>query len=336
VMVSAPVMVMLYDRAFVSGSLREAWRRHWRLYVALAGSWILLGYLMFFAGSVRDALSNIQAKGISWWGYLATEPGVIVHYLRLSVWPQPLCLDYGWPFATTWTSILPPAIVVVGLLAAAAWGLKKNLAWGFLGAWFFLILAPTSSFFPTDSPRYEHRMYLPLAAVIILGVMGVRALVRRQSVVVFAVVAITFGFLTMLRNEDYRSAIAFWDDAVMKRPGNYGAHNNLGVALQEAGRMDEAIQQLQEAVRLRPGSDVLHYNLGNALFHGGHFEAAVGQYEEALRIKPEFAEAHYSLGVTLARTGRAGEAVGQYEEALRINPDYVEARKALAGLQAGR
>jgi len=336
VMVSAPLMVLLYDRAFVAGTLREAWRRRWKLYLALAGSWIVLGYLMFFTGSVRDALANAQVKGIGWWAYWVTEPGVILHYLRLCVWPQPLCLDYGWPIATTWASILPPALVVLFLLGMSVWGLKKNSAWGFLGAWFFLILAPTSSFFPTDSPRYEHRMYLSLAAVIIFGVIGIRALARRQSMVIFAVVAIGFGSLTVLRNEDYRSAVAFWDDAVAKRPENYGAHNNFGIALQDAGRIEEAIHQLEEAVRLQPGSEVLHYNLGNALFHGGRFEEAIDQYDDALQLKPEFAEAHYSMGVTLARTRRTAEAVRHYEEALRINPDYAEARRALAQLRTNQ
>ncbi len=97
VMVSVPLMVLLYDRTFVSGSLREVWRQRWPLYLALASTWILLGYLMFFTGSFGNAVINAKENGIAWWKYLLTEPGVILYYLRLAAWPYPLCFDYyGW------------------------------------------------------------------------------------------------------------------------------------------------------------------------------------------------------------------------------------------------
>ena len=204
VMASAPLLVMLYDRAFVSGLFREAWRRRCTLYLALAGTWILLGCLVFFTERFSFALANARVLGITWWAYLLTEPGVILHYLRLAVWPHPLCFDYyGWPFARTWMSILPPSLVMAILLGATAWAWKANSAWGILGAWFFLILAPSSSFIPTDSPAYEHRMYLPLAAVVVPAVMGIYTRLGRRSLVVFLVVAVGLGFLTARRNEDY-------------------------------------------------------------------------------------------------------------------------------------
>ena len=188
VMASAPLMVMLFDRTFVSGSLREAWRRRWPWYVALASTWILLGYLLFFTGSFGNALVNAQLRGDSRWAYLLAEPGVMIHYLRLSVWPYPLCFDYfGWPMARTWTGMLLPSLMIAILTAAAVWAWKTNSPWGFLGAWFFLILAPSSSLVPTDSPAYEHRMYLSLAAVVVAGriasVKGVNALLFTNRIV---------------------------------------------------------------------------------------------------------------------------------------------------------
>ena len=91
---------------------------------------------------------------------------MILHYLRLAFWPGGLCLDYGWPVARTAGEIVPGAIVVGGLLAATVWALVRRPMWGFLGAWFFLMLAPTSSILPIEDLAFEHRMYLPLAAVV--------------------------------------------------------------------------------------------------------------------------------------------------------------------------
>ncbi|HUI05922.1 MAG TPA: hypothetical protein VL486_02840, partial [Verrucomicrobiae bacterium] len=181
VMVTAPVMVMLYDRAFVSNSFREAWRRRWPVYLALASTWILLGVLEVCAGVLAYASMAAQPEyPIRWWEYLATQPGVILYYLRLSVWPSPLSLNHPWSVAWTWTSTLLPTAVVLALLGALVWAWRRKpaptpasgLVWGFVGAWFFLILVPSSSIIPLHDVIYEHRMYLSLAAVVSVVVMG--------------------------------------------------------------------------------------------------------------------------------------------------------------------
>ncbi len=358
VMVSAPLMVLLYDRTFLSGSLREAWRRRWRLYLALASTWIVLGCLL--PVSFRNAARNADIYHVVWWRYLLTEPGVILHYLKLSVWPQPLSFDYiGWPIAKTWISILPSVVVMAILLVATGWALKTTSAWGFVGAWFFLILAPSSSFIPADSPAYEHRMYLPLAAVVALVVMGIHALAGRRTVAVAAVLAVGLGVLTMQRNQDYRSEFAIWLDTVNKRPNNprahynlgvismqahrvgesighyeqvlrlkpdyVEAHNNLGIALQQLGRVQEAIEQYEQALRLEPDDALAQYNLGVAFSQVGRFEEAIRHYEQALRLTPDDASAHNKLGGCLSRLGKVHEAMAQWEQALRIKPNYAEA-----------
>ena len=331
VMASAPVVVMLYDRAFVSGSLREAWRRRWRLYVALSSTWILLGFLELFTASFLKAFAIRRLQGASRWAYLLTEPGVLLHYLRLAVWPHPLCFDYyGWPLAGSWLSVLPPTLAMAVLLGAIARACKANSTWGFLGAWFFLILAPSSSFLPTDSPAYEHRMYLPLAAVVVLGVLGIHALVGRRTVAVVVVLVIGLGVLTWRRNQDYRSDLAIWLDTVNKRPNNPRAHDCLADALTKLGRAQEAVEQWEQMLRIHPDYANTHYNLGMILVRLGRVEEGIGHYEQVLRSKPDDVETHYYLGNALMRLGRAGEAIKHYEQALRIKPDYAEAHNYLA------
>jgi len=371
VMVSAPLIVLLYDRAFVSGSFREAWRRRWPLYLGLLATWVVLRYSQ--AGTPGDVWTNTQSKDVRWWAYLLTEPGVILHYLRLSVWPQPLCFDYyGWPIARTWMSNLPSVVVLAILLAASAWAWQANSPWGFASAWFFLILAPSSSIIPLDSPAFEHRMYLPLAAVVAVVVVGLFSLAGRRSMAVFVATAIGFVFLTARRNEDYRSELAIWQDTVVKRPNNPRAHssvgiaigrlgrfpeaiehfeqalrlkpdyadadNNLGTALLQEGKVEEAIKHFEQALRIGPNDAHVHFNLGVALEEAGKREEAIEQYQQALRIDPEFAQAHDNLGNALFETGRLEEAVDQFQQALRINPDYADAHNNLGGalLRLGR
>ncbi len=102
----------------------------------------------------------------------------VARYLRLSLWPHPLVFEYG-TFWVTPAQAVPYALAVAALAAATLWALARRPALGFLGFWFFGILAPTSLVPGTTQMIVEHRMYLPLAAVIALGVAGLEALVRR-------------------------------------------------------------------------------------------------------------------------------------------------------------
>ena len=54
VMVTAPVVVFLYDRTFVAGSFAEVWRRRRAVHVSLAATWLLLAALVIGSGGQRD------------------------------------------------------------------------------------------------------------------------------------------------------------------------------------------------------------------------------------------------------------------------------------------
>jgi len=321
-MATAPVMVILYDRAFLSDSFRQAWRRRWPLYLAFIGTWMLLGVVLVSAGNFATTAKNARHAGITSWEYLATEPGVILHYLRLTAWPAPLRLICEWPIARTWTRILPPAIVVVVLLVAVVWAWRKHPAWGFVGAWFFLILTPTSTVVPLTDVLAEHRMYLSLAAVVSMVVIGLYSLAGRHSFAVIAALAIGLGFLTWRRNQDY----------------HVDPHSSLGFALEKAGRNQEAIERFEQALRVTPDDAWLQYNYGVALLDLARPQEAIPHFEQALRVKPDLAAAHNDLGLALARVGRVQEAIGHYEQALRIKPDFAEPYNNLGNalFQAGK
>jgi tetratricopeptide (TPR) repeat protein len=354
VMVTAPLLVLLYDRTFLAGSFAEAWRRRWGLYLGLAATWGLLACLVFSTGLIVRQ-SELGAPDA--WSYARSQPGVILHYLRLSVWPSGLCMSHAWPVAVTLGEILPGMIVVGLVLGATLWGLARRKAWGFLGAWFLLILAPTSSVLPLGQLAFEHRMYLSLAAVAVLAVVGGYAswdrLLARPAgqggqspfspgmalgktgfwaapLAVLAAVVAALGWATVARNSDYRSLLALWQDAVDKCPDNPVAHYNLATVLDGADDTGEAIEHYREALRLKPDYLKARNNLGAALAMVGQTSEAIEQYQEALRLKPDNAEAHNNLGLVLLRTGRADPAMEHYRQALRLKPDYAEAHNNLA------
>ncbi len=346
VMATAPVIVLLYDRTFLAGSFREALRRRTGLYLALAATWSVIAWSLISTG-FHDGTTGFAVRKFTWWSYLLTQPGVLVHYLRLVFWPSGLCLDYGWPAARTAGEIVFPAIFGAGLFGLTVWALVKRSAWGFLGAWFFIVLAPTSSFVPILDAAFEHRMYLPLAAVAVGlaagGYLASRRLIRTPSPALPIVggsltifTCVVLGILTFQRNVDYSSDLLIWEDTVAKAPRNERAQSNLGAALALRGLFDEALVCYRKALEIKPDFAEAHYNLGVALARRGQVDEAIAHYRQVLKIKPDFADAHNNLGNALADRGQVDEAVAYYRKALEIKPDFAGAHNNLGMALAGR
>ena len=332
VMVSAPVIVWLYDRTFVAGSFAEAWRRRRGYYVALASTSLLLAWLMVGTGA-RGGTAGF-GLGVAWGKYALTQCGAIWHYLRLSVWPAPLVFDYGGAVVVkNFSEVWPQATGMAALVTGTLWALWWRPRLGFLGAWFLAILAPTSSVVPLADTIFEHRMYLPLAAVIVPVMLGLHVWRARWGLAATILLAAALAAVTVRRNDDYRSELALWRDTVAKRPGNVRAHYTLGTALFADGRTEEAIAEYRAALALKPESAPAHNDLGNALTRTGRAAEAVPHYEAALRVAPT-AEAHSNLGNALVRLRRGAEARAHYELALRLQPDLAEAHNNLGNLLA--
>ena len=341
VMVTAPIAVVLFDGILLFPSFKEALRARWKFYTALAFTWSIL-VLTFIASPVNET-AGFAVKSISSLDYLASEFGVVAYYLRLSVWPAGLVIDYGWPRATTFGAVIPYAALVLALAGTTVWLLIRRRPAGILGAWFFLILSITSSVVPFSDLAFEHRMYLPLAAVVtslVIGgyVLGDRLLgrltiarERRTKIgrlLVFAIVAAVVSsaaWAVLRRNIDYQNSLTLWRDAVRKRPHNARAYSNLGRVYIARGNSEAALRCFEKACENDPGSWVAHSNLGELLVKRGQLEAGKNHLYQALRLRPSFEYAHFNLGQVLAREGKLDEAVSHFSQAISADPGHAQA-----------
>lgn len=337
VMVTAPLLVLLYDRTFIAGGFRAAWQQRRGYHAALGSTWLLLGWLVVSSGGARGGAAG-AASGITPWTYALTQCEAIAHYLKLALWPAPLVLDYGTRVVTDPLQVLPQALLVLALVGGTLVALIRRPVWGFFGAWFLVILAPSSSVLPLVTQTIaEHRMYLSLAAVVVGVVLVAFRWLGRGALMAGLLFAALGGAMTVMRNLDYRSALAIWADTAAKVPGNARAHSNLGLALGAEGRADESMAEWREAIRLQATIPFAHYNLGLALSRLNRDAEAMTQFEEELRLQPEYAPAWCERGLALYQLGRREEAVAAYERALRFKPEYPDALErmgiALASLR---
>ena len=337
VMVTAPLMVLFFDRTFFAGTFRAAWRRRRGFYVALAGTWLLLGWLIAQTGGNRGGSVGFGVS-VGWWDYWLTQFKAIGRYLWLSFWPHPLAFEYGSFWIHKFGEIAVEVVVVSGLLAATIIALRRRSAAGFIGAWFFGILAPTSLAPGTTQMIVEHRMYLPLAAVIALVVGAAHtwcAAQRRAPLAWLAgAVALALVLLTMRRNADYRSDIALWTDTIAKRPDNPLAHFMLAGAQERAGDVATALASYERTLELKPDFSIGHENFGELLLRQGRRAEAMTHFESALRVQPDYADAHANLGIACLDEGRVAEAIAHLERAVQLTPASASARYNLGNALA--
>lgn len=328
-----PLLVPLVDVSFFASSWRDAWAKRRKLYGSLAACELLLA--LFFAIGPDSASIGFDT-GITAWQYLLTEAGVLLHYLKLAVWPHPLCLAYDWTPVQAWTEAIVPGIAVLVLLAATVALLFKRPTWGFFGALFFLLLGPTSSFVPIATELVaERRMYLASLAVMAPALGGLLLLVQwsvRQwpirvsagwcFALPLAILLAPLVWQTRARVADFRDELTIWSVTVAQCPDNPVSQNNLAAALSESGHFTEAIEHCRQALLLHPNpmESEAHNNLGAAWFSLGDLAVARREFELALKIDPGNAKAHSNLALELVTEGRFAEAEEQSRRSLELDP----------------
>lgn len=330
VMVTAPLLVLAYDWVFLSKSWKGLLRERGKLYLGLMGTWIIL--LMVTIGSPEDyqGTAGFSLPGVNSLVYLATQARAITQYVKLSFWPRPLQLSYGWPPVGVNVESLMLLCGVFGVALASLFAALKRSAIGFLGVWFFGVLAPTSSFFVIADVIFEHRMYLPLAAVIIAVVLAAHAFFHRRNTkgrlagylcCAWMVPAVILGGMTARRNEEYRQAVPLWKAIVDRQPMNARAHGNLGYTYELQGRLDDALSQYAQVLTLTPHDPVAHSNLGTVLAKQGRLEEAADQFQEAVHLDPNYASAHFSLGLVRVMRNEPDLAVSHLAAGLWLDPE---------------
>jgi Flp pilus assembly protein TadD len=238
IVISAPIAVMLYDRAFRLPSWRALWTadrgRRW-FYGALAAACVI-PFLVVSVGA-RGSTAGL-ASPMKWYVYLFSQCWAVPHYLRLAVWPHGLTIDYG-------EQAIGGARAVAGAMVLAALAVGTLVAWtrvprwgwlAFLGSLFFMVLAPSSSVVPIPTEiAAERRIYLALIVVAVLVVVAAEALRRRaagritvrQLAYGFGLLATVLAVLTGVRSRTYMSSEALWRGVVRNVPDNLRGYVNL-------------------------------------------------------------------------------------------------------------
>jgi serine/threonine-protein kinase len=132
--------------------------------------------------------------------------------------------------------------------------------------------------------------------------------------------ALTNLGLALYEAGQVEEAIAACRQATVLEPKNFKAHNNLGMALAAQGKVAEAITEHRQAIALDPKYATAHTNLGIALVAQGKVAEAITEHRQAIALDPKDAKAHNNLGNALKEQGKVAEGITEYRQAIALDP----------------
>ena len=335
VMVMSLPVAMLYDRAFLSSSWHEAFRSAGVFWLACALPLAVAAIFIIPAVLGSDSAVGLSLKSVTPSQYLSTQPEVILHYLRLAIVPWPQVFDYGWEPETNMTNILLASGVVLAVIAGLIWLFTRKPQFAFWGLAAALVLFPTSSFIPLQDLAVEHRMYVPLAFVLVIGVLSLSFIGSKlfgghptliTSVICLGLSGI-LAMLTLSRNHEYKSKIGMWEDVVAKTVDSGSknmlagrAYSNLGNAYADKEQWEKSIECLEKALTCRQFASSVHGNLTRAYVATGKSQLAKQHCVKALELEPDSGRIRQQAGLIEIMEGNFAEAEKHFRMAHQMAP----------------
>jgi protein O-mannosyl-transferase len=340
--------------------------------IYLVPRYLVLGELMW---------KNPQAPDRPLAYTMLTLPIVVCSYVAHLLWPIGLSVTYNTHFVTSVSSprfLLPGA--GLALIATALFLYRSKIIVEVWQAILLIVvpLLPVLNLGQVSQEEYlvfDHYLYLSVAGFGYLVAMSILKLGAIESsaaqshlapfrrpgfaIGLFMVLALAFTVGAARENRSWADSYSLWSNVARVRPNYWAAHYNLGLALLDAKRFDEARLSLERAATLKPDEanavDALgraydgmgegltavaafkraidinpemfesYNNLGTVYFRNKDYALAEANFAAALRLKPETPASRFNLGLCYARQGRYSDATRELERVVQAMPEDAEA-----------
>jgi Flp pilus assembly protein TadD len=275
------------------------------------------------AGGAVQSLANLPLAS-----RLANAALAYAAYLAKTFWPVKLAFYY--PHDAVRASGVTVGLACLGLAAATALAFRLRRAAPYLlVGWLFFLgtLVPVIGLVQVGGQAFADRYtYLPIVGVFVAVAWGARDLADRAPALrpvlapLAAAVLLALGFLAWRQVGTWKDSETLARHALAVTERNHVAHDVLGIAFVDAGRLPEAEAEFREALAIAPGDVMAASNLGAALQRQGRFVEAEAALRSALALTPENALLHRRLAIVLQLQGRYAEALDEIDQSLAREP----------------
>ncbi len=303
----------------------------WAGYLIISVAWAVIrfGYMN------QGGWLSLQAEKSG--DRLLLPPATLLHYLRVSLIPVNLCLDYVLPLPTGIFTIPAPLVLllVAGMIILLLKFIFKS-GYCLLGVSLFIVpLLPVSNFLAQPKVAADRYLYLPLAGLSLLAAALIHNLEKdkrfKRSRRFFApasgLILLFWAGLTYRQNLLWQNPGLLWEDTLIHSPASVTARNNLGWFYFQGGEYQPARREFERTLALKPPPPIRAATLTNLAYiqwSEGLSDKALESLELALEASPDYARAYYTLGYYRYLQGDQEAALGHYRRALELAPyDYL-------------
>ncbi|MCK5514015.1 MAG: tetratricopeptide repeat protein, partial [Deltaproteobacteria bacterium] len=307
-------------------------------------------YSIFFMGALAfiyyKVFINSPSQQKEYYGdsvlvTLLTVGKIIVHYIKLLLFPVNLIADYSYdafPLSSSffeWSTLF--SFILLFLILLIILKMFSNNRWiAFGGIWFFITLLPVCHIIPHHELLAEHYLYLPSYGFCLIAALLFTSSLennRHSALIYFSLfcIIVLFSLRIIDRNRDWKDGMTLWSKTVKSVPRCARAQNNLGAEYIKYGHEHhkEAMPHLKAALQIKPEYAEAYNNLGLVYKGQGSYDQATKLFAKAIKSKKRYFEAINNIATMYERKGDYDTAIKIFKNLLKRKPDYAEAHSNL-------
>ena len=261
------------------------------------------------------------------------------------IWPFNICVEYDWKLVKSFFSpdCFFPLVVLLSIAGYIVRLLLKDRSniIAFAALWFFIVIAPRSSFIPSSELLTDYKTYCASFAILFLLASGIVKLLNMALPYVaqfFSPVRIVYvqhalclmllvpvGFAAYVRTTVWRSGLDFWGNIIKNAPGKARAYNNYAVALSGLKHFREAIPFYKKAIQMDDKYPDPWNNLAVSYSVLGQLDLAIAAMKKSIKIQPYYPEGYNNLASFLMQKKQYEKANKILNIALKLRATYGKA-----------
>jgi protein O-mannosyl-transferase len=357
--IMSPFLVALFDWFFIAQGDASSFKKrlvlHAVYFCTVFGIYLYFLKPQFFINlfglkiEARNNIGNILTHNptdkILPFPFFISQFKVILHYLFMFIWPFMISVEYDWKLVKGFFALdcfFPfIALCVVAYLVLRLLNKDKAHIGTFGLLWFFISIAPRSSFIPSSELLTDYKTYTGSIGIAFLLALGIVKLfmvlsdyiknekfnAHKQHInhAFLILLAFPIGWATYERNKVWRSGEEFWENIIQNAPGKARAYNNYAVALSEKGLYKESIPIYQKAIDMDGSYPDPLNNIAVAYSFIGDLDKAIAALKRSIMIQPMYPEAYNNLASFLISKKEYDQAEKALSYAIKLRPYYGKA-----------
>ena len=329
--VTLPVVMILLDywplKRFESNK-NNPWlwqlKEKWPLFVLSA---VLVTIIFYAPGETETLLKTFPLSD-----RLANAPVAFMTYLAKTFWPYGLAILYPFNADIPAWQVLGSVLII---LAMTVFTLLKIRHLPFLlVGWFWLAItiAPVLGIIQislsTPYAMADRYHYLPSIGIAVMIAWGLPHLFAHRNAlkkILFSagiIFIVSMSILTWKQCSHWFNTVTLFSHTLKITENNYVAHNNLGLTLYKAGKINDAILHYNKAIAIKPDYAIAYNNRGNVYSQLKRHSNALEDLNEAIRLRPDLTNAYNNRGSVYFRMQDYKKSIKDFNEAIRLKPSF--------------